>query len=634
MNFFEHQDQARRRTGLLSLLFFLAVAIIVVLLNIVFIVALAWSSHKPITLELVQAQPEIWLLGTAGALLVIFAGSGYKWLELRKGGRQVADMLGGRKIQSNTQDSDEQQLLNVVAEMAIASSMPIPDVYVLDDDSINAFAAGHQPSDAIIGVTRGCMEKLSREQLQGVIAHEFSHILNGDMRLNMQLMALLFGILFIGLVGRLLMHSSSRSRNSKNNAGPMIGLGLMVIGYSGVFFGSIIRAAVSRQREFLADASAVQFTRNPDGISGALKVIGYGAGSDVHNPASEEMGHLFFGQAFTSRLNIFATHPPLNERINRLDPSWNGQYLKPRVTSAPREIPSRKSTLDSATSAIISGLAGATSGGHADTKNQRIEPENNTTAVLSERQRALLNLQAAAIEPDSARILIFSLLIASPNKLIAREQQDLVRKQHGQQSFTTLLQFYPAAQTLLPGQRLPLVEKSLTALREMSPQQYENFHTTLVKLAKADGEIDLFEWCLYRLILQYLGAHFNTVHPAKPRYSQADAVASEIATVISYVACAGQEHPEDIDKAYAAGIAAGGFSAVKRDIAHTTSGSLNPLNRALAKLTQAYPHIKGRIIKALMATITSDRHITEDERDMVKTIATILESPIPKELIE
>jgi Zn-dependent protease with chaperone function/uncharacterized tellurite resistance protein B-like protein len=632
MNFFEHQDQARRRTGLLSLLFFLAVAIIVVLLNIVFIVALAWSSHKPITLELVQAQPEIWLLGTAGALLVIFAGSGYKWLELRKGGRQVADMLGGRKIQSNTQDSDEQQLLNVVAEMAIASSMPIPDVYVLDDDSINAFAAGHQPSDAIIGVTRGCMEKLSREQLQGVIAHEFSHILNGDMRLNMQLMALLFGILFIGLVGRLLMHSSSRSRNSKNNAGPMIGL--MVIGYSGVFFGSIIRAAVSRQREFLADASAVQFTRNPDGISGALKVIGYGAGSDVHNPASEEMGHLFFGQAFTSRLNIFATHPPLNERINRLDPSWNGQYLKPRVTSAPREIPSRKSTLDSATSAIISGLAGATSGGHADTKNQGVEPENNTAAVLSERQRALLNLQAAAIEPDSARILVFSLLIASPHKLVAREQQDLVRKQHGQQSFTTLLQFYPAAQTLLPGQRLPLVEKSLMALREMSPQQYETFHTTLVQLAKADGEIDLFEWCLYRLILQYLGAHFNTVHPAKPRYSQADAVASEIATVISYVACTGQEHPEDIDKAYAAGIAAGGFSAVKRDIAHTTSGSLNPLNRALAKLTQAYPHIKGRIIKALMATITNDRHITEDERDMVKTIATILESPIPKELIE
>lgn len=634
MNFFEHQDHARRRTTLLSLLFFLAVAMIVILLNIVFIVAFAWSSQQPITLELIQSQPKIWLLGTAGAIFVILAGSGYKWLELRKGGRQVADMLGGRKIQANTQDGDEQQLLNVVAEMAIASSMPIPDVYVLDDDSINAFAAGHQPSDAIIGVTRGCMKKLSREQLQGVIAHEFSHILNGDMRLNMQLMALLFGILFIGLIGRLLIHSSSRSRNSKNNAGPLIGLGLMVIGYSGVFFGSIIRAAVSRQREFLADASAVQFTRNPDGISGALKVIGYGAGSDVHNPASEEMGHLFFGQAFRSRLNIFATHPPLDERINRLDPSWNGQYLKPRVTSAPREIPSRKNTLDSATSALISGLAGTTSAGHAETKNQGVEPEKNTAAILSERQRALLNLQAAAIEPDSARILVFSLLIASPHKLVAREQQDLVRKQHGQESFTILLQLYPEVQKLLPGQRLPLVEQSLTALREMSRQQYETFHTTLVQLAQADGEIDLFEWCLYRLILQYLGAHFNTVHPAKPKFSHADAVASEIATVISYVACTGQEHPEYIDKAYAAGMAAGGFSARKRDIAHTTSGSLNPLNRALAKLTQAYPHIKGRIIKALMATINHDRHINEDERDMVKTIATILESPIPNELVK
>jgi len=285
VDFFERQDEARRHTKLLVFYFAAAVLSLVVVINVALSLILGGLA--------VGSKAEVLLWITLGTLAVISIGSVFKTLQLASGGSVVAELLGGRLIDSNTSDNDERKLLNVVEEMSIASGVPVPQVYVMDDEAgINAFAAGHSTSDAAISVTRGCMKLLSRDELQGVIAHEFSHILNGDMRLNLRLMGLVFGILCLTVIGRVLI----RTRGSKNPL-PLVGLALIVVGWAGAFFGRLIQAAVSRQRELLADAAAAQFTRNPAGLAGALKKIGGLAyGSRIESPHAEEASHLFFAQ--------------------------------------------------------------------------------------------------------------------------------------------------------------------------------------------------------------------------------------------------------------------------------------------------------------------------------------------------
>ena len=280
MDFFAQQDKTRRKTKLLVFYFALAVAALIVAVYfaslIIFTGAQAhyhrYGEEPPFALW----NPQLFLGVAAGVLAVILIGSGYKTMALAQGGSVVSEMMGGRLINPNTTDPDERRLRNVVEEMAIASGVPVPQVYVMDtEDGINAFAAGHKPGDATITVTRGCLKLLSRDELQGVIGHEFSHVLNGDMRLNLQLMGIIFGILCLAIIGRVLLQTArGGGRGRGQNPLPLLGLLLLVIGYIGVFFGRLIQAAVSRQREFLADASSVQFTRNPEGITGALKKIG------------------------------------------------------------------------------------------------------------------------------------------------------------------------------------------------------------------------------------------------------------------------------------------------------------------------------------------------------------------------
>lgn len=365
MNFFEHQDSARRKTSHLVMLFVLAVLLLIGLTQLLVMAVLVWINGVPGQEWQMALQYFSWsmLLKIAGGIgAIVLLGSLFKLTQLSSGGKVIAEALGGRLLNLNSGDADERKLLNVVQEMAIASGTPVPPVYLIEEPAINAFAAGYKPADAVIGVTRGCIQQLDRDELQGVIAHEFSHIFNGDMRLNVRLIGVLHGILVLGMIGFFILHSVSRtgyrSRSSKNNSAlPFLalGAGLMAIGYVGTFFGNWIKAAVSRQREFLADSSAVQFTRNPQGISGALKKIGgLSEGSRIENPQAAEMSHLFFGQAvqpFFSRL--MATHPSLSERISRIEPNWNGRFS---VTS------SSASNSESRTDAEFSDQHAAVSG--------------------------------------------------------------------------------------------------------------------------------------------------------------------------------------------------------------------------------------------------------------------------------
>src|SRR5437588_302383 len=322
MDFVEQQEHARRKTRKLILYFAAAVTTMIGVIYLLLAAVFLGSRHTSLNNVSGLWNPELFAAVSAGALLIIVIGSLYKVREVAEGGAALATRLGGQLLNPRTNDADERKLLNVVEEMAIAAGIPVPQVYVLqDEEAINAFAAGYSAGDAIIGVTRGCMKLLTRDELQGVIGHEFSHILNGDMRLNMRLIGWVFGILCLTIIGKLLL----RSRGRKNPA-PIVGLVLIIMGAIGVFFGRLIKSAVSRQREFLADASAVQFTRNPEGITNALKKIGgleYGA--RLSTDFAEEASHLFFGNALEeSWSSLFSTHPPLKERIRRIDPGFDG----------------------------------------------------------------------------------------------------------------------------------------------------------------------------------------------------------------------------------------------------------------------------------------------------------------------
>ncbi|EIP98429.1 Zn-dependent protease with chaperone function [Opitutaceae bacterium TAV1] len=367
MDFFEAQARARRRTARLVVLFICALT---------GLVAVGYFSTIAVLREFVPQGGDGYTAGietdttvrswwdpqllagiAAGTCAVVGLASLFKWTQLRSGGRAVADMVGGRAIDPHTTDLKERQLLNVVEEMALASGVPVPGVYVLDKEpAINAFAAGHTPEDAVVAVTRGTLDQLSRDELQGVVAHEFSHILNGDMRFNLRLTTVIFGILVIGLIGRMVLLNMRymRVRSSgggKNNNGAgliavivVTGLLLTVLGYIGYFFGRLIQAAISRQREFLADASAVQFTRNPQGIAGALKKIGgFAEGSRLQSGRSEQIEHFFFAQGFRSGLaGLWDTHPPLAERIQAIDTRFRPEKTEAGATpAAPPPMPEK-----------------------------------------------------------------------------------------------------------------------------------------------------------------------------------------------------------------------------------------------------------------------------------------------------
>lgn len=661
MDFFGHQDQARKRTKQLILLFVLALLTLIFLTNLL-VAGFLWGNPEifpglanetirdPSLLDIFHYMSwRSWL--TISAIVCSFVGLAYlyKVIKLSGGGASIAETLGGRLIQPDSDDFYEKRLLNIVEEMAIASGMPVPQVYLLDDEiGINAFAAGFQPSDAVIGVTKGCLTKLSRLQLQGVIGHEFSHILNGDMRLNMRLIAILFGILCIGLLGRMILDIGARhslasgtraktsmlssSSNKKEGGVPLffIGLGLMILGYSGVFFGKLIQAAVSRQREFLADASAVQFTRDPQAIAEALKVIGYGGvGSAIGHSRREEFSHAFFGNAiynqFSSYFGFLSTHPKLEERIRRVDKQWDGEWVAPQTLKqaydeSPQLAPKDKVRPEE----LLTGLAAAMSVA-IDYPNSDNAVNKSPAQVDTEVLDVEVALTAAAHEPLTARALCYALLLAPDTSLVHEQQLDLIKHYCAESLLHSVNQLLPLVNLLDESKRLPIIEKAIPALKQLSTEKYVEFKQLLIKLVQADGKIDLFEWCLYRMILQYLNPTFNKAKAIKIKHGNAQSISHEIETILSFVANHGHDSLEGAMESFAVAASSAGFEGIQLQ---PRTASFKQFNIALDTLTQAYPHVKGRVMKALAAGIRING-VASSERELVQTIAAILECPTP-----
>jgi len=652
MNFFEAQDHARRQTGWLVLLFALAVAGLIVLTNLLLLVVLAFSQSGQFIftpeLLLQQFQLDVFIGVAVVVLALVFLGSLYKTMALSGGGASVAEMLGGRQISRDSRDPAERQLLNVVEEMAIAAGMPVPPVFLLDEPGINAFAAGTTPSTAVIGITRGALQAFSRDELQGVIAHEFSHIFNGDMRLNIRLIGVLHGILLLGLLGYYLLRSSRFVRSSNNRAGGAIvailglGAGLVVIGYVGHFFGQMIKAKVSRQREYLADASAVQFTRDKQGIAGALKKIGGAShGSLLETPAAAEYSHAYFAKGVRGAMqSLFATHPPLPERIRRIEPAWNGKYLPPMATPPPG-VSAESTDASHIPGGVLGGARGDVMGGAATgaiiaagvlSAGQMVDRVGTVSEQQLNTARDILAaipplLRDAAAEPYGARAVIYALLIDSRSE-IQQQQQRLLDELADPQVAATREGLMADLPALPDYARLPLLELSLPALQTLSPEQYQRFRQVVQALIAADKKVNLSEWIMQRLVIQQLDLHFGLRKPPRAAHGNLNALKDQLQVLLSLVAYTEHSASEEIAAlAFAAGSNQAGEPGL--EILPRNELNLDSLDNALDNLNKLKPLVKPRLLKACAACILYDGKTTIPAQELLRTISICLNSPMP-----
>lgn len=645
MDFFEHQDSARRRTGWLIAYFVLAVAGIVAAIYLIVVFGLGMmdgqdSRTGPSPYEGFGWHPDVLLIVAVATMGVIALGSLYKTSQLASGGEAVALMMGGRLIDGQTDNLAERRLLNVVEEMAIASGIPVPPVYVMDGEpSINAFAAGFEPADAVIGVSRGALTYLERDEIQGVIAHEFSHILNGDMRLNIRLVGILHGILILAVIGWYVLRSMGltgrRSRGGDKGGGAlalilMIGVGLLVVGSIGLFFGRLIKSAVSRQREYLADASAVQFTRLPDGIAGALKKIGgVPETSKIEDAHAEEISHMFFGSAFGSfRWQLFATHPPLADRVQRIDPSFDGNFPKKvlpvRITAQDAE---RKQTPAEKKQALdaLEKAAGAPVDPSGILQRVGVPGLEQIVAAAAILESIPDPLQSAAHEPYGARAVIYALLLDRDQAMRDKQWQAL-REKAEVQSYQETERLAPVMDQLGDTHRLALVDVAMPALKKLSDTQYVQFRDNVDALIQADEKMDLLEYAVQLTVVRTLNIHFGLVTPPAVRYRRWEPLIEPMIDVLSVLAHTGARDEDQARRAFDAAWQRLGRTASIRDRSDCT---LKRFDSGLAMLAQAAPRLKRDILGACIACVTADRSVSARESQLVRAVAANLGVPLP-----
>lgn len=639
MDFFKAQEKARQNTGRLILYFGAAVVGTIAVIYLILAIAFA-AQGKRLHNDNLQGlwHPTLFLWVAGGTSAAILLGSLWKTTELQAGGGVVARSLGGRLLGHNPTDPDERKLMNIVEEMAIASGIPVPEVYVMDDeDGINAFAAGNTTSDAAIGVTRGCMRLLNRDELQGVIAHEFSHILNGDMRLNIRLMGVLFGILCIAIIGRILLETTARrryylgSRNKGGNPLPFIGLVLFIVGYIGVFFGRLIQAAISRQREYLADASAVQFTRNPHGIANALKKIGgLSEGSHISAPTAEEASHMFFGNALSDGfLNLTATHPPLADRIRAIEPQFDGKFPLVRpperyeedVSEEPQILtpPPLPRTPFPFPAGIppqqILNQVGAL-------PNQNIAQAGSVIAEIPD------TLREIAQDPYGARALIYGLLLNRNPQ--ARERQLQALNSKADAGVRRELQLLESDLAILKDEsRLPVAFLAIASLRRMSQGQFTEFIGLVDILIAADQQMDLFEYALQRMLKRHLWPHYRTQKPRSTQYYALKPLLPDCEILLSALANVGNETPDGAARAFRAGVSRLGSEAANLTLQPLANTNLTRIDAALDRLVTVSLPLKKQLLDACAEAVAEDGLVSARETELLRAISDSLDCPLP-----
>jgi Zn-dependent protease with chaperone function len=690
MNFFEHQDRARNNTRKLILLFALSLSFITVTVYLAAVVTLSGTSKgsksrssryssinctqlrpatprtsaspnfndpaqrfqprypnsvavsptvqvpcPPVTQKAAFSwwNPSLFFTIGTGTVVLVGLGSLYKIQTLKAGGSVIAQEMGGRLLLSEMAHPEERQLLNVVEEMAIAAGISVPAVYVMDaEPGINAFAAGFTPNDAVIGVTRGTLEQLSRDELQGVIGHEFSHILNGDMRLNIRLIGLLHGLLLLYITGRIII--DLRPRGKEGNAVLVFGIALVVIGSFGLLCGRLIKSAISRQREFLADASSVQFTRNPAGIAGALdKIASHHYSSIVYSPSAESNSHLFFGSAlrFNFLEELFATHPPLAQRLRRLDASKR-QYAgqTPTFSSGGSSVTGQESLAAD----FAGGRSTVARSPHIQADAAQIVSQVGT--VMPEHYayaKALLGQLPEALalgirEPQGAIAIVYGLLLDTQNPQVRTKQLEWLKQVEPADLIEKTLALSADLDAIDPRSRLPLVDLTVPVLRQSDTDQHQRLFKCIQGLANADGRWSLSEFVLYAVLRHRLQpASVTSIQSTE--FTTIGQIWSDCLILLSGLAQVGQTGADAITYAFRSGVyrLPGAGQETLPDA--PPACNLQTLKRSLDRLNLATPKLKQAIVDACAHTVLLDNKVTVQEAELLRAIVILLGCPMP-----
>jgi Zn-dependent protease with chaperone function len=650
MDFFTHQERARQLSRWLIVMYALAVMAIAISVDLL----------VGATIQLVTRQA----LGASGNLLIIalvaaavLAVSAHRVAQLREHGAfAVAQMVGAQRLRRDAQHPAERRLVNVVEEMAIASGMRVPDVYVLDAPSINAFAAGASVNRAGVFVTRGALDLLKRSELQGVIGHEFSHILNSDMRLNMSLLGMLAGIQWLGSAGAYIVRGGFRVASKESDAVPItIAAGifgglLWSIGSVGVLASRLIQAAVSRQREFLADAASVQFTRDPGALGGALQKIGsYQLGSRLRLRHAPELSHLFMADAL-ERLepSWLATHPPIDERLRRL-----GQPLLPQAEPFPTAGKTTAQLVQAFRALVAEELRGelgaaptASVSASVQAAAQRLvalSGEAVTGAVgapsaqhLARAQRILARVQPSLLRcierSDGAEALLYALFLTTePTRLgPPAEQLDAIAATRGALLVQDVQQYHDELRRLGPTVRLPLMDLALPVVRARALSERESIVACVQRLIEIDRRVSLEEFVLQTVVEHDLLECNGKPEPVRhPRVEDVRAPATLVASLMAHVAAQSGEH-----------------SALEvyrhAEQTHRWLGALTereqiklvPVRAALTELRALAPLEKPALIQAFVALAQADERVVVEEFGLLRAIGSAIDCPIPLLTIE
>ena len=626
MNFFEAQERARKSSRALVWWFILSVlgVVLVMYLLVTFFLPFVQPNPQDIyqTTDAVQLNwwnPEIfaWVSALVGG--VVMTGSWVKLAQLSAGGKVVAQSLGGRPVEPSTTDLPERRLLNVVEEMAIASGVPVPGVWIMDEEQgINAFAAGTDPANAVIGVTRGTLDRLTRSELQGVVAHEFSHILNGDMKLNMRLMGWIFGLVMLSMLGRIMVESLRFMRGSRDSKGDVIvlaivavGLAVWLVGSIGVLFARMLQAAISRQREYLADASAVQFTRQAEGIAGALKKIGgYSEHGTIRTPKAMEARHTFFaGSGFSS---LMATHPPLDKRIKAIDPQWNGEMLQGMADSVRVEEFSGSIGFSGSLEQTASRVS-------VDSLGESVRLNSHVGAAIREDLRVG---KVTTFSKQEAKTLLLGLLVAADHD--GRETAKRILGENGldSETVTQVIVWSEELEGYDSSKKLALVDLSLSWLRKMSPPEAQDFVKASQALIEVDGEVNLFEFLLQKVIERHVLVGLGLKPVPRMRHPKIEYLERELADLLGVFAAL-----------------AGGGTAIEmaaaeyrehtgRELPRSTAG-LAEVSDALVEMDAATPLVKQQILRLCGLVVTDDGVVADQEMELLRATAEAIGAPIP-----
>lgn len=626
MDFFERQRQVRSASKRLVLLFILAVLGITAMVDFAILAGMMYGG---------RVTPErligVLVFVSGAVLLMIGTVSIVKTLSLRRGGgTKVAESLGAVQVPDMPTDPNLKRYRNVVEEIAIASSTPVPVLYYLPQESgINAFAAGYTPADAAVCVTQGSLDRLNRDELQGVIAHEFSHIVNGDMRLSLKLIGVLAGITALSVVGRMLWYSASGRGRGRDNTLPLWVLGLVVLaaGWIGVFFGRLIKAAVSRQREYLADVSAVQYTRQTSGLTGALKKIGgIEAGSRLRTPKAENVSHMLFGEGMTLS-SLYATHPPLIKRIQALEPGFtpsNLDELRQRWSHQPPDGLQEDHRMGLAEQPVHQAAPR-----RVDAREYAAAVGNPTAASYHAGVRMHKaiprHLADLAHNPATAVPLIYG-LVFDRKENVRRAQYQTVARYHGKQMADESWRCGGELVRLDPSLRLPVASIAFPALRSRPESDTQLMTTVLGELINADGQIDIFEYCLGTLVFVGLHEALTSASPWKSKRQSLASAQKAVSCLIALLAQTGNSDPRAAAAAFQAGIS----------VAYPQARIAFLPVRDVLELEQVWPVIDGlegndkaALVGAVMATVMADRAVTEEEAELVRTVCAVLHCPVP-----